>query len=87
MSEFKNEPNPQDPATLARLGAIRKRMYSDLANQLPAEWLENSNSKSRPEFHKHLLTSDTIRELVEVVSWTMLSIEREEEAMRARPDQ
>ena len=86
MAEFEREPNPQDPAVLARLGAIRRRMYRDLASHLPDDWLKNSNSANRNDFHKHLLTSDTMRQIIETVSWTMLCIEKEEETMRARSE-
>jgi hypothetical protein len=84
---FKDRPNPQDPAVRTRLAAIRRRMFKDLSTQLPDDWMHNANAKDRNEFLKHMVTSKTMSAIVDIVSWTMLSIEKEEEAIRARSPQ
>lgn len=84
---FKTQPNPKDPDTANRAMAIKRRMYMDLAQHLPDDWLSNANAKDRNEFFKHMVTSKTMQEIVDIVSWTMLCIEKEEEAMRAGPDE
>lgn len=83
---YKTQPNPQDPEVLLRLDAIKRRMISDLAQHLPDDWLENANAKSRPEFMKHMVTSKTMAQIIDIVAWTMLCIEKEERA-GARPEE
>lgn len=84
---FKNEPNPQDMKTRIRLAAIQQRMYHDLSKHLSDEWVENAGAKDRHEFKTYMVTSKTMNEIVDIVSWTMLCIEKEEEASRAGSDQ
>lgn len=78
MTETHRGPDPQDPLIQARLMAIRNRMLNDLATHLPDEWLENSSSPDRTAFRSHLVTSKTIAEIVDIVSWTFVSVEEEE---------
>lgn len=80
---FKVKPNPKDPAVQARVMAIKRRMINDLAMHLPDDWLQNANAKNRNQFKIHMATSKTIQQILDIVSWTMVSIEKEEEAQRA----
>lgn len=84
--EFPNEPNPQTEQVQQKLFALRKRMIKDLAQHLPENWLKNANARTRQEFLQHMVTSKTIAEIIEIVSWTALCVEHEE-AMRAQSEQ
>ena len=81
-----NEPlNINEPLVQARHLAFKKRMITDLARHLPDEWLTNANAKDRAEFRTHMITSKTIMEVLDVVAFTVLSIEHEEKAASAGP--
>lgn len=80
------DPDPNDPANQALMIAIQRRLYKDLSQNLPEEWLKNANAENRAEFLQHMATSKTMREIVEIASWTALCIAREE-ASRARPQE
>ena len=81
-----NEPSPQDPIVNARFIAIKNRMIRDLATHLTDDWLSNSGSKDRAEFHKHIYTSETLTAIIDITAWTAVCIDHEERAS-ARPAQ
>jgi len=81
---FKTRPNPKDPAVQARIRALRNRMIADLASQLPDDWLANANAKDRNELMVHMVTSQTMQQILDIVTWTVITIEKEEEVARAQ---